>query len=302
MITIDDAIKKFKSRLELTDAESKDAIRKHTRVREVMAAAFAIKRDFLSGSYARWTKTKPLKDVDIFFVLDREKEGKYLKLKSSELLEAVKKVLVEEYGKDKVSVGRRSVQVTFTTKSDSDESEDVEVLSIDVVPAFDAEKGKTGYIIPDPATAAGWTGTDPEVHKEKATAANKAFDGEWKPMVKMVKKWNEFHGKPIKPSFLIEVMALDLLHPPFSSGYPYELKAFFATVTERIHDVWPDPAGLGPAVSDQMTKEQIGIAVKACKEAVKNIDQAIWLVNQSRTGDALRVWRDKIFGPRFPLS
>ena len=34
----------------------------------MMDEAFEIDDDFLTGSYARWTKTKPLKDVDIFCV------------------------------------------------------------------------------------------------------------------------------------------------------------------------------------------------------------------------------------------
>ncbi len=63
-------------------------------------------------------------------------------------------------------------------------------------------------------------------------------------LVKMIKKWNQTNGKPVKPSFLLEVMALEILVPPFSGGYPYELKSFFSTAAERIGEVWADPAGL----------------------------------------------------------
>ena len=34
-------------------------------------------------------------------------------------------------------------------------------------------------------------------------------------MVRMIKAWNNEKGKPVKPSFLLEVMCLDLLRPPF---------------------------------------------------------------------------------------
>ncbi|NJL94042.1 MAG: hypothetical protein HC915_10075, partial [Anaerolineae bacterium] len=56
-------------RLELSETERQDTIRRHNEVRECIRAKFDIDRDFLTGSYARHTKTKPLKDVDIFFVL-----------------------------------------------------------------------------------------------------------------------------------------------------------------------------------------------------------------------------------------
>jgi hypothetical protein len=41
----------------------------------------------------------------------------------------------------------------------------------------------------------------------EATVANDAFSGEWKGMVRMAKSWNRTKDKPVKPSFLIEVMA-----------------------------------------------------------------------------------------------
>ncbi len=69
MITVQDAFKKFRSRLELNDREQQDASRRQQDIRRVMKGAFAVDRDFLTGSYARHTKTKPLKDVDIFCVL-----------------------------------------------------------------------------------------------------------------------------------------------------------------------------------------------------------------------------------------
>ena len=74
MISIQDAFKKFRSRLELTSAEQADASRRQNEIREIMNENFGIDDDFLTGSYARWTKTKPLKDVDIFCVLKEFRE------------------------------------------------------------------------------------------------------------------------------------------------------------------------------------------------------------------------------------
>lgn len=291
-MTIEEAFQKFKSRLELTDGEQKDASKRQKRVREIMNEKFDVADDFLAGSYARHTKTKPLKDVDIFIVMGA-KENHRLKKSSKELLEAVHAALVPEYGKDKVSIGRRCVQVTFGEEGDD------KVMSIDVVPAF--PEGNN-YKIADPQIAADWAITNPKIHAEKAAECNKNFDLKWKPVVKMAKKWNEFHGKPIKPSFLIEVMAVDLLHGGFTGGYPYELKALFAAMEARIAETWGDPAGLGPPVSDRMDEAACKNAKTVLASTGASVDRAIRLAKTGNVGEALRVWRDEVFGSRFSVS
>ena len=69
MLSIEEAFRKFKSRLELNEREQKNASQRQNEVRDYLQTKFGIARSFLTGSYARYTKTKPLKDVDIFFCL-----------------------------------------------------------------------------------------------------------------------------------------------------------------------------------------------------------------------------------------
>jgi len=295
MISLSDAFLKFKSRLELTEAEQTDASRRHKRVRELLRDAFDLERDVLSGSYARRTKTKPLEDVDIFCVLG-PKEQKYKSQQPSKILEAFQKALAKGYPNDSVKLQRRSVQIDFGVTSVDDDSGE-QVMSVDVVPAFTLGNH---YEIPDAKTSS-WIKTDPDVHKQLATDSNKAFSEQWVPIVKMLKKWNRTHEKPVTPPFLVEVMALQLLAPPFSGGYPYELKSFFATAADRIADVWEDPARLGPPVSDQMDSSKVQAARKALTEAESLVSRALRLARDGRNGDALQEWR-RLFGPLFPLS
>jgi hypothetical protein len=296
IISTQDAFKKFRSRLELNEREQKDASQRQKRVRAVMDDAFSIEHDFLTGSYARWTKTKPLKDVDIFCVLG-EKERDYRKKAPSVLLADVEKALVNEYGKDNVSCQRRSVTVNFGVVEVDGETND-QVMSFDVVPAF--TKGDH-YEIPDTAASSGWTETNPRIHAEKVVEAQKAYAGEWKGLVRMMKAWNRQQGKPVKPSFLLEVMALEILHPPFGGDYCREMQAFFASTAARIGETWPDPAGLGPSVSDSMDAQQCESARKALLAAEKQAANAIRLEREGKNGEALRAWR-ALFGPLFPLS
>ncbi len=298
MITVAEAFKKFRSRLELTDREQEDASRRQNEIRDFLKTRFAIERDFLTGSYKRWTKTKPLKDVDIFCVLG-EKERHRRDQSPIDLLKAFEDALAEKYGRDKVSCQRRSVTIEFGVGADADEDTGGKVMSFDVVPAF----GKnTHYEIPDTANPKSWTETDPEVHYQKAVDAQKAYDGEWKGLVRMTKKWNANQGKPVKPSFLIEVMALELLHAPYGGDYRLEIKAFLASLADRLDEAWADPAGLGPPVSDGMNQTARDAAKAKLRAGSDAAARAIQLERQGKNGEALKVWRGEVFGPMFPLS
>lgn len=296
MLSTAEAFDKFRQRLELSPTESKDASKRHTEVRECIRGGFDIKTDFLSGSYKRHTKTKPLKDVDVFFVLGQKEKWRRDK-PPLEMLQAFEACLKKTYtDTDQTELCRRAVTVVFE-KNYYPEDHDGKVLSIDAVPAF--ESGTDEYEIPDKVTGT-WIKTNPEMHKEQATAKNKELNQSWVPLVKMIKGWNRANGKPIKPSFLVEVIAEELVEGPFSN-YPNEVRNFFAAMEANIGRSWPDPAGLGPPVSDQMTPDMVTAAKKALQDAQRNAALAARAEQTGRQGDALRIWRD-ILGDYFPLT
>jgi predicted nucleotidyltransferase len=298
MLTIDEAFRKFKSRLELNDKETTNASNRQQEVRNYLDTKFKIDRSFLTGSYARWTKTKPLKDVDIFFVM-KASEDHYLSKAPSAILTDFHDALVEQYG-DKARKQNRSINVDFGVKADADDNTDYRVISVDVVPAF--QKG-SDFQIPDDDLAK-WIGTNPKIHAEKAVQAHQAYSNEWKGLVRMVKYWNNNpkHGeKPVKPSFLIEVMAMECLHGPWGGQFDREMQGFLSTLADRIFDKWPDPAGLGPAISDGMDQTRKQRAQTLLRAAAREATLAINHSRQGRNGEALRAWRE-LFGPKFPLS
>lgn len=299
MLTTDEAFRKFKSRLELNDKEKKNASEKNREVRDFLATKFDIDRDFLTGSYARHTKTKPLKDIDIFFELSQS-ERKYRDKVPQVIIDAFYDALVEKYGKDAVRKQSRSVNVDFGVIADADDKTDYRILSVDAVPAF---RLGSDYEIPD-TTSKKWIKTNPEVHAEKAVAKHKEYSNEWKGMVRMLKYWNnnKKHGnKPIKPSFLVEVMAFGCVHGGWQGRFDYEIQGLFSTLADRIYENWPDPAGLGPSISADMDDASKARARQLLKAASREASVAIDLHRQGKAGEALRAWR-ALFGPRFPLS
>lgn len=299
MLTIDEAFRKFKSRLELNDKEQSNASARQQEVRDYLDTKFKIETSFLTGSYKRWTKTKPLKDVDIFFVL-KPAENHYRSKKPSAVLDDFHKELKAEYG-SAATKQNRSINVDFGVKADAEDNTDYRVISIDVVPSF--PKGDD-YEIPDDELGK-WIMTNPKIHEAKATGAHQAYSSEWKGLVRMVKYWNNNpkHGtnKPIKPSFLIEVMALQCLHGGWGGSFDREIQGFLATLADRIFDSWPDPAGLGPPISNGMDLERKTRARKLLQAAAREATIAIDHVRNDRNGEALRAWRG-LFGPKFPLS
>ncbi len=68
-----------------------------------------------------------------------------------------------------------------------------------------------------------------------------------------------------------------------------------------LREAWPDPAGLGPPVSDSMTSTALLSAKTALTDANHSVREAIQLSRNGRNGDALRKYRD-LFGDLFPLS
>ena len=301
MLTIDEAFRKFKSRLELNDREQEIASKRHTEVREHVRSRFTINEDFLTGSYRRHTKTKPLKDIDIFFVLAESQRAKYRDKAPSVVLQDFYAALVDKYGDKAVSKQGRSVCVDFGVVVDADDNTNYKVVSVDVVPAFTAGND---YEIPNADTGK-WMKTNPKIHADKATEANKNYGGEWKALVRMAKYWNNNpdHGadKPIKPSFLIEVMCLQVLYGGWGGRFDYEFQALFTTLADRILDEWPDPAGLGSPISDGMDAARKQRARELLRAASDQASVAIDLARNGRNGEALKAWRS-LFGPKFPLS
>lgn len=286
MAYVADAFTNLKSALEITQTEQQLASSRRQAIYDHLGAYWGISSAFLTGSYDRHTKTKKLKDVDIFAVIDPDGAQASLRQRGpAAVLGDLKDVLDKKYP------GQVTVDVVACVISFGSE----EIMSFEVVPAFDRTGG--GYEIPDTATG-GWIATDPTKHADATTAKNAACDGKWVPFVKMVKGMNREAGEPIDPSFLIEVMALDLIREPFGR-YQDEIASFCASAADQVTADWDDPAGVGPAVNRTMSsweRQQAGLQFKAWQ---RTAEEAIDLEDGGSERAAVEKWRE-LFGNRMP--
>jgi predicted nucleotidyltransferase len=284
MTYVDDAFANLRRQLEITKTESDLASRRHNEIRDVVAASWELEDHFLTGSYRRNTKTKRLRDVDIFVVVDHDGPQAGLRKKGpASLLAELKAILDEHY--DSVVVDQLACTISFGSDED--------IMSFDVVPAFMRKGG--GWEIPD--TKRGWIATNPKRHHELTTEKNDACDGKYVPFVKMVKGASRELGDPVDPSFLLEVMALSLVAEPFGR-YQDELNWFFATAADEVSRDWSDPVGVGPEVNS-MSRNERGKASDALRGAQQVAESAVWLEDEGKERAAVEEWR-KLFGWRMP--
>ena len=283
MSYVDDAFKNLKSNLEITPTESQLAQTRHRLVRKHIEASWELVEDFLTGSYKRDTKTKKLKDVDIFVVIDpKGPQGALADGSGTAAVLALRDLLAERW--DDLDADDNVVTVNYSGE---------DVASYEVAPVFARSGG--GYSMPD---GAGWMDTDPKEQEALVTAKNKACDAKFVPFVKMVKGVNREAGDPIEPAFLLEVMALDLVIEPFGQ-YRDEIRFYLASVADRIVDDWPDPVGLGRDVN-------AGVGIGRRRELSEIVrgwlavaEEALQLEYEGKERAAVEMWR-QLFGWRMP--
>ena len=280
---LDDAFDNLKSNLEITKTESRIAQTRHQLIREHIEASWKLTDHFLTGSYGRKTKTKKLKDVDIFVVIDcAGPQASLATGTGSAAIRALYDVLVTRW--DDLDADDNVVTINYG---------DEDVASYEVAPVFPRAKG--GYRMPN---GSGWIDTDPREHAALVTKKNKACAEKFVPFVKMVKGINREAGEPIDPPFLLEVMGLDLVLPPFGR-YRDEIRFFLASVADRITDNWPDPAALGPDVNGRISRLRRTQLAGIVQDWLATAEEALLLESDGKERAAVEKWRE-LFGWRMP--
>lgn len=287
--TINQSFTEFKANLNITGLQAQTVSTRQQNVRKVVEGGFTVKESFLTGSYSRNTMIAPLSDadIDIFFVLDNQYYYHYQGQNGGQagLLDYLKRTLKKTYTKTPdISRNGQAVTIRFDD------------FMIDVVPAFYRQGG--GYLIPNSITQS-WLSTDPKKHVELITSSNTAHDGDFIPLVKMIKSWNKniqshFH------SFHLETLALSIFTNITISDYPSGARYFFDKGRTLISKQNPDPAGYGGDVGYYINnQDKIDEAVSRFQTAYDRAVKAEYYATLGQTNNAIGEWR-KIFGNYFP--
>jgi hypothetical protein len=287
--TIAQGFEALKSNLEITDLQRSVVSTRQETVRGVVQAGLTVKDSFLTGSYARQTMIAPLTeaDIDIFMVLD----SRYFYQFNGQnggvagLLELVKQTLRRTYTRTPdISRNGQAVTIRF------------EDFIVDVVPGFDRQGG--GYLIPNSNTQS-WISTDPKRHVEIISNANQVHNGNFIPLVKMLKAWNKKDGGFFY-SFHIEVLALAILQGITISDFPSGARFFFDKARAAVAGKNIDPAGFGGDVGSYINgQDKIQQAVYRLQKGLERSLNAEAAGNSGNVRGAFDLWA-QVFGPYFP--
>jgi hypothetical protein len=178
------------------------------------------KDTFLSGSYARDTALRPRKadgtlrrpDVDIIVVTNHTQDDR-----PSDVITKLRRA-VKDLGYEEIESNRRSICVKLGG------------VEMDVVPVIPHPWREGGWLIADKSEER-WLETNPMGHNVWARAVNKKANGNFKPLVKLVKWWRRENLPHLRrpKGFILETMVAELMD--YSENSYAEL---FAKLLERI--------------------------------------------------------------------
>jgi hypothetical protein len=231
---------------------------------------------FVNGSYERDTMIRPLDDVDIFAVLNRDEwTDDYRNLpKPQAVLTKIKNKLnsISDY-KDKVTQDRPCVTVTL------------KAINFDVLPSFEESFG--GYLIPN-YDLESWTYSYPEQLTNNLNDSHRKNDYKLKDVIKAVKYWNR-ENKKLIPSFQIEETMISY----------FNINKI--TNNEEAIRLWFNNAEYYLEKNKFKTNNQYDDAIKKIKSVRDKLNKAKDHIDNKENDEAIQIWKD-VFGKEFRLS
>jgi hypothetical protein len=203
-MTVSQRFEKFLENIQLTFAQGEDGAIKHSGVRRCLNSHYynsssETANSFLIGSWARKTRVRPPRDIDLMFTLPKSvydrHQGKSGN-KQSQLLQEVKGVLAGCYTSTDMSGDGQVVIIPFATQA------------VEVVPCFLTTAGN--YLICDTNNGGSWKTVDPGAQAASLQTSDTAYNGNTRHLIRMLKKWQFNCSVPLK-SFWLELLAEEFI-------------------------------------------------------------------------------------------
>lgn len=278
-MTLLQAIKKFIDNISVTDRQEENIQGSLSNLELNLCCddnGLSVIKLFTNGSYERDTIIRPLDDIDVFAVLDRDKwNNNYGSLPDPQsVLSKFKNYLnnISDY-EGKVKQDRPCVTIQLSDKG------------FDVLPSF-AEPGG-GYSIPN-FDLKSWTFSFPEQLSGNIDHINKQRNYVPKDAVKAIKYWNRDSGKLI-PSYHIEETAFNIF-----SLYN------FANLEEAIR-LWFENAEYQLLSLKFQSNDNYIVAVRRVRKVKDKLKEAKDLSNTNEEEKTIAIWKE-VFGKDFPVA
>ena len=245
---------------------------------------------FLSGSYAKHTSIRPVKnekkrDVDIIVVTNYTDNED-----SADVLEELQEVLKESSTYDTATIQRHSVGIEMGQ------------VSVDVVPVISDSDDNELYYIGDSENG-DWTITDPKGHKTWSTTVNQDNNNEFKPLVKIFKWWRRTNcpaDVKYPKGITLEKLIADNLGDSASSTEDFLIETMeniVSTYKESFADLDVVPTLEDPSDKIEGNNLLAGYSSTDFSSFIYKLDEHIKLLNDEGTEND--TWR-KILGTEFP--
>ena len=204
MSSVSSRFTRFLNNLLLTDAQKADGATKHAGVRTCLNRNYygltsSTANSFLIGSWAKATRIRPPRDIDLVFELPRSVYDRFEQRpgnKQSQLLQEVRSVLRAAYPSTDIRGDGPVVKVTFTT------------FSVEVVPAFLLTSD--AYWVCTTKGGGSYETVNQKEDIKPFQACNSDVNGNLRDLTRMLKCWQGYGGVPLK-SFYFELLAVDFL-------------------------------------------------------------------------------------------
>jgi hypothetical protein len=237
------------------------------------------------GSYGKGTAVRPVRDVDIMFVMPSREFPRWDAYKGngqSALLQEIRRVLNTRYPRTDISGDGQVVVVPFQSGH-----------SVEVLPAWELTNGK--YRTPNTHNGGSWHDADHDAEKEFVEKSDNASNGNARHLIKMLKVWQEHCSVPIK-SLALELRSVEFVKTWTHRGhgttyYDWMVRDSFAELVQKV-----GATHVVPGTNDRFS---YGTAWESrARTALLRAQNACAYELQNSHHRALEEWA-KIFGSQF---